>query len=170
MKYTSKKQLLTSIDQEHAAFLELAATIPQRRYAEEGVWGNDWTIKDLFIHLREWEELLLGWYEQGKRDGTVELPAPGYKWHETPRLNQDIQSRTCRRSWRSAKAQFDATHAQIVQLVRSLPEKKLFEPGHYSWTKKNALVAYVGANTSSHYRTAAKILKRWKKQQAGEPL
>ena len=47
-----------------------------------------------------------------------------------------------------------------------LPETELFTPGHYAWTGKNTVVTYLGANTASHYRTAAKILKRWQRERA----
>ncbi|MEM7167705.1 MAG: ClbS/DfsB family four-helix bundle protein [Planctomycetota bacterium] len=165
MKYATKRELIASIETEHATFLELAATVPQRRYAESGVWGDDWSIKDLFIHLTEWEQMLIGWYTHGRNGAAVELPAPGFKWNETPALNRELQRRTKSKSWRRARAEFDDSYDEVLALVKGIAPKKLFEPGHFAWTKKNPLVSYVSANTSGHYRTATKILKRWKRTQ-----
>ncbi|MDH4044226.1 MAG: ClbS/DfsB family four-helix bundle protein [Gemmatimonadota bacterium] len=44
-----------------------------------------------------------------------------------------------------------------------MPQAKLLEPGHYPWTGRYPLTTYLAPNTSSHYRTATKILKRWLK-------
>ena len=165
MKYSSKRELIADIEKEHATFLEVAATIPQRQYTTAGVWGDDWNVKDLFLHLTEWEQMFLTWYRAGVCGEDVEVPAPGYKWSDTPRMNRDIQRRRKRTSWKRTKDEFDASYAEILEVAKGIPPRKLFDAGHYPWTKKNALVSYLNANSAGHYRTATKILKRWKRQQ-----
>ena len=113
MKFESKRALVIAIETEHETFLDVASQIPLKRYTEPGVWGDDWTVKDLFIHLTEWEQLFLGWYRAGVAGEVVEIPAPGYKWNETPRLNRDIQRRTKRRAWRTARAAFNDSYREI---------------------------------------------------------
>lgn len=166
MKFASKRELLERIEAEHAALLELAATIPTRRYAEPGVWGDDWSIKDLFAHLTEWEQMLLRWYRAGERGEVPAMPAEEFKWNETPRLNRAIQEKHAKRSWKSVRAAFDASYAEVLALARSLDEDDLLRPGRFAWTKKTPLMTYVAANSSSHYRTASGILKRWLRAQA----
>lgn len=112
--------------------------------------------------------MFLRWFEAGKAGEAPEMPAPGYKWNETPRLNREIQSRHARLSTKRVLAEFHESYAEIFSLARSLSEEEIFRPGSFAWTGKNPLVSYLGANTASHYRTASKILKRWLKSQSSK--
>ena len=165
MKFSSKKELLEDIRTEHEKLMTLAGSIPQKRYKEEGVWGDDWTIKDLFAHLTEWHEMFLGWHRQGLAGEEPAMPAPGYKWGQTPALNRAIQQKHKNESWKKVRAEFDQSYEEVLSLTRKLTEKQLLTPGYFAWTKKHPVTAYLAPNTRMHYRTAAKILKRWLKQQ-----
>lgn len=90
MRFTSKQELIDRIATEHRAFVELASSIPKARYREEGVWGDGWNVQDLFAHLTEWEQMFLGWYRTGRDGGNLSLPAPGFKWNQTPELNRAV--------------------------------------------------------------------------------
>jgi len=165
MKFTSKSELIDKIEKEHQILLGLANSIPRPRYREEGVWGDDWTIQDLFAHLTEWEQMFLSWYREGREGGKPALPAPGYKWNQTPELNRAIWRKHRRKSLRKVLGEFDASYDEILSLVRKLSSAELRTPGHFAWTGKHALTTYLAPNTCSHYRTATKILKRWLKTQ-----
>ena len=161
MRYHSKEQLLADIEAEHGALTALLDTIPPNRYSEAGVWGDDWTVIDLVAHLAEWHRMFLGWHADGLEGKTPEMPAPGYRWNQTPELNRAIQKKHQGRSYEEVRAESSRTHARVLKLASELSEEELLEPGHFSWTGKNALVTYLGANSSSHYRFAMKVLKRW---------
>jgi hypothetical protein len=167
MKYSSKQDLLTQIETEHARFVDLIDALPTRSRTETGVWGEDWTAKDLVAHLTEWEQMFLRWHRAGLAGKQPQMPAPGYKWSETPRLNHEIWRRHKDASWKRTRAAFDASYQEILALAKSLREEELLEPGRFAWTKKNPLTTYLGANTASHYRTAVKIIKRWQRRSSG---
>jgi hypothetical protein len=169
MKYASKKELLDRIETEHEAFVELAAKIPVKRYREEGVWGEGWTIKDLFAHLTEWEQMFLRWYRQGREGEQPALPAEGYKWNELPRLNRAIWKKHRNASWKRVHEAFERSYGEILSLTTSLSGRELLTPGHFAWTGKHPLTTYLGPNTCSHYRAAAGILKRWLKRRGPGP-
>ena len=78
MRFASKRQLAEMIQKEHETFVDLTSSIPRTRHREEGVWGEGWTIQDLYAHLTEWEQMFLGWYREGLDGGNPPLPAPGY--------------------------------------------------------------------------------------------
>ncbi len=139
----------------------LLSTIPKKRYSEPGVWGDGWSIKDLLAHLTEWEQMFLSWYREGKGGGHPVLPAPGYKWNQTPELNHAIWSKHRKKSLKRVLGDFDASYDEILSVARDLAEKQLLKPGCYAWTGAIPLASYLGPNTCSHYRTACKILKRW---------
>ena len=161
MRYRSKRDLLESITTEHDALRELLRDIPKARQNEPGVWGDGWTVRDLVAHLAEWHVMFLRWFQEGQRGGTPAMPAPGFKWNETPRLNRAIWEKHRRRSFRIVEAEFTTTYEEIVGLLAGLSEAEIFESGRFAWTGKNPLVTYVGPNTASHYRFARKVLKRW---------
>ncbi len=163
MRFASKRELLESIEKEHREFLELAGSVPRSRYQEEGVWGDGWTVKDLFAHLTEWEQMFLSWYREGRDGGNPDLPAPGYKWNQTPELNLGIWKKHKRTSVRKVLEAFDASYDEILSITKELSSKELLTPGHFAWTGKYPLTTYLAPNTCSHYRTASKILKRWLK-------
>jgi hypothetical protein len=164
MKYASKKDLIDQIESEHAALLAIVESIPRSRYAEAGVWGEGWTIKDLLAHLTEWEQMFLCWYRDGLADRQPAMPAEGYKWSELPRLNREIWRKHRRTSWKRVREAFDRSYEEILSLGKSLSQRQLLTPGVFPWTKKHPLTTYLGANTCSHYRAAIRILKRWSRR------
>lgn len=169
MRYSSKATLEADIHAEHDRLVAMLDETPVRRFAEPGVWGDNWTLNDLVAHLAEWQTFFLGWYDAGRAGLDVELPAPGYKWNETPRLNRDIREKYCRRSARANRADFDRGYARICNVVRAASEEELFTRGYASWTGGNALVTYLGANTASHYRFARKVIERWRRRTVVKP-
>ena len=160
MRYTSKSELLADIVKEHDALQNMLQRLPEARVSEPDVWGSGWTVGDLVAHLAEWHRMFLRWFREGEDGGQPALPAPGYKWNETPRLNRDIWEKHRELEFSVVDAEFEATYQEILALLKRLPEPAIFEPGHFQWTGKNALVTYVGANTASHYRFAQKAVRR----------
>ncbi len=84
---TSKRDLMVAIDQERGKLEAILVTLKPEQMVEPGVVG-EWSVKDVLAHLVEWEQMALGWYRAGLRGETPDLPAPGYKWNQTPQLNQ----------------------------------------------------------------------------------
>ena len=166
MRYSSKRALATDIQREHDALVALLDGSPVAQQSEAGVWGDDWSVTDLVAHLAEWQAMFLGWYDTGRAGAAVALPAPGYKWNETSRLNRAIWQKHRGRSWRDVRAEFDRGYARISRLVASSTADELFAPGHFAWTGRNALSTYLGANTASHYRFARKVIERWQRRGA----
>ena len=57
-------------------------------------------------------------------------------------------------------AQFDASHQEIVEVIRELTNDDLFTAGRYPWTQKNTLGAYFVSATSSHYLWARNEMRK----------
>ena len=163
MKYQSKPELIRDIHAQHDLLCARLEAIPKSCWREPGVWGNGWTITDLVAHLAEWQFMFLSWYEAGLKGETPEMPAPGYKWNETPKLNLVIWARHRFRPVEAIRAEFDAEFNQIIEIVEALSPEQLLTPGHFRWTGKNSLATYLTPNTASHYRFALKVIERWLK-------
>ncbi|MBI2841292.1 MAG: ClbS/DfsB family four-helix bundle protein [Acidobacteria bacterium] len=163
MKYDSKQALIDDIRTEHDSLCVRLGQMPKARWREPGVWGSGWTLSDLVAHLAEWQRMFLAWYEDGLRGVKPEMPAAGYKWSETPRLNRAIWEKHRSRSLAAVRAGFDSGHSRILQVIEALSPEQLLVPGHFEWTGKHPLTTYIGPNTASHYRFASKVIKRWLK-------
>ncbi|MFM8593733.1 MAG: ClbS/DfsB family four-helix bundle protein [Chloroflexota bacterium] len=166
MKYQSKESLLDDIRSEHDRLCARLAEIPKARWREPGVWGDGWTLLDLVAHLAEWQRMFLRWHEEGLKGVTPQMPAPGYKWSEIPRLNRAIWEKHRSRSHGAVQTDFDSGYGRIVQIAEALSPEQLLESGQFEWTGRNSLATYVGPNTASHYRFALKVIKRWLKSTA----
>jgi hypothetical protein len=156
---TSKTDLLAAIDKERGALEALLEGLTPEQMVEPGVVG-EWSVKDVLAHLIEWEQMVLGWYRAGLRGETPEMPAPGYKWNQTPALNQMILEKHRDRMLDGVLAEFGASHREILGVVQGLSNEALFTAGQYAWTKKNTMGTYFVSGTSSHYLWARKEIRK----------
>jgi len=160
---TTKDALLADIRTERAALEEfLVALTPQQMVLSGAI--AEWSVKDVLAHLAEWEQLLLVWYQAGLRGEVPPLPAPGYKWAQMDDLNQVIYEKYRDRLLEDVLAYFRESYLQVLEAVQAMTEDELFTSGRYSWTKKNALAAYVVPCTSEHYDWARQEMRKrlWK--------
>lgn len=163
MRFTSKQELIEKIEKEHLAFVKLASSVPRTRYLEEGSGGDHWTVRDLLAHLTEWEQMFLCWYRTGRSGGNPALPAPGFKWNQTPELNRAIWQKHHAKPLKKTLADFEASHNEVLSVASEISPEQLFTPGYFAWAKQTLLATYLAANTCSHYHTTTKYLKRWLK-------
>lgn len=161
MKYTTKQALIDDITTEHDRLCDLLGAIPEQQWIDPGVWGDDWTLVDLVAHLAEWQSMFLTWYHTGLERGDPAMPAPGYKWNETPALNRAIREKHRLRSADDVYSDFEQGYQKIMKLARESSAGQLLQSGYYDWTGVYPLTTYLGPNTSSHYRFAIKVIKRW---------
>ena len=164
VRFSSKREFVQRVEKERQTFVELLGTIPRSRYGEGGVWGDGWNIRDLLAHITEWEQMFMGWYRVGQDGRPPLLPAKGFKWNETPRLNRAIWRKHQREPAKRVLAKFDISYQEVLRLILRLSDEELLTPGHFAWTGKYPLTTYFAPNTCSHYRIATKILKRWLKR------
>ena len=86
---TSKKDFLDAIKKERSALDEYLETLTPEQMVEPNIVGN-WSVKDVLAHLFAWMQMCIGWYNAGLRNEIPALPASGFKWNQTPQLNQRI--------------------------------------------------------------------------------
>ena len=160
---TSKRDLLEAIDRERGRLDALLESVPPERMVESGVVG-EWSVKDVLAHLSAWEQLALGWFRAGLRGEAPAVPAVGFKWNETPRLNRQIFEAHRDQPLDEVVAQYRASHREILGVIESLSDDDLFTAGRFVWTRKNSLGAYFVSATSSHYLWARKRIARWRRR------
>ena len=161
MKYHSKSDFVINTDSEWQKLWELIDEIPQplltRRVGEDAPRS----VTDHLGHLYCWHRMLLQWLKTG-REGQPDLPCKGYRWNQTRELNQDLFEQFKDEPYTSMRRKLKLSHGRVMKFVDELSEPHLLQPGHFIWTKKLALISYIGPNTAGHYRWAQKKLKRIK--------
>ncbi len=156
---TSKKDLLAAIDKERGALETFLESLTPEQMIDPGVVG-EWSVKDMLAHLVEWEQMVLAWHATGLRGETPDLPAPGFKWNQTPQLNQHIYEKHRERPLDEVLEHFHTSHREIFGIIQGLSNEELFTAGQHAWTKKNTLGTYFVSATSSHYLWARKEIRK----------
>jgi uncharacterized protein (TIGR03083 family) len=158
-KPTTKEQLLDEIRREREALEDFLSTLTPGQMTKPGAIGP-WSVKDVLAHLVEWEQMFLGWHNDGLRGRAPYLPAGGFNWGQLPQLNQHIYEKHRDRPLDDVRKQFRASYRKMLKTVQGLSEEDLFTPGRFAWTKKLALTSYLIPNTISHYRWARTQMRK----------
>ena len=160
MKYKSKADFITNCEQEWKTLWKMVDQLSERQITRRlGSGMNARSVKDHLAHLHCWHRLLLGWHETGSKGGVPDMPAKGVNWRQTRLLNQEFFEEYKSVPWPTVKRKLKLSHGRVMKWVRVLSNSEFMVPGSYSWTGKNALATYIGANMDSHYRWAIKKLK-----------
>ncbi|MEQ8352651.1 MAG: ClbS/DfsB family four-helix bundle protein [Leptospiraceae bacterium] len=163
MKFKDKADFLSTVELEWNRFSTLLDELSDEEMMDNTVWGEGWNVRDMMAHIHEWHNMVLIWHRDGQK-GSVEMPAPGYKWSETPRLNHDIYEKYRDMSLAEAEKKMKSTHKKLLKLAEGLTETQLLQPAQFAWCGKNAITTYLAGAIISHYRWGQKKLKDWKKK------
>ena len=123
---------------------------------------RDKNVRDVIAHLREWQVMMLRWYEEGMKGAKPVMPAEGYTWKTTPALNAVIWERYQSRCLEDVRSALECSHLRICEIIASHSNEELFSKRLYHWTGTTSLGAYVISATSSHYEWALRLLRRFR--------
>jgi hypothetical protein len=155
----NKSQLLIESQKEYAALEKLLTTLTPEQMIFSGTPG-EWSVKDYVAHLYEWQQMFFNWYQAGLCGEIPCVPAQGYKWSQLPALNQSIYEKYRDYPLSDVLSMFRESHCKTIQLIERLSENDLTTRALYNWMNQNALIAYLAANTSSHYHWAIKEIRK----------
>jgi hypothetical protein len=154
----NKAQLLATSEKEYTALEKLIAPLTPGQMTRPPAAG-EWSVKDVLAHLYEWQQMFFRWYEAGLHGEKPAVPAEGYKWSQLPALNQHIYETYRDLPLEEALRLFRSSHRKTMELIAKLSEEDLLTPGRWPWMNQNPLIAYLNANTGSHYRWARGEIK-----------
>ena len=123
-------------------------------------WQNDRCLRDLLIHLHEWQ-LLMSTFVRNIREGHPKdyLPDEYRKcYHEMDKMIVEKHQNT---SLEEAKALLQQSHEEMLRLAESFTEEELFTKGYYKVTYTTSMAAYF--LSVAPYGQAVKILKTHQK-------
>lgn len=126
---------------------------------KEAHWQRDKNLRDVLIHLYEWQQLLLNWvHANQKGESRPFLPAP-YNWKNYGELNVEFWKKHQKTSLEDASTMLRRSHNDVLELAEKFTNDELFAKGVYPWTGGSTLGAYFVSSTSSHYDWALKKLR-----------
>lgn len=161
---TTKDSLLTLSEQNYQSMCTLIESMPQT--IQLGTFpfeDRDRNIRDVLIHLYEWQQLLLNWVKENQQGNTLPfLPAP-YNWKTYPEMNIQFWQKHQNTPLDKAKTQLAQSHQQVIKLINSFSDKALFTKKYFPWTGTTSLGSCCASSTSSHYDWAIKKIKKYKK-------
>ena len=162
---TTKEELLSASKEKHAQLISLI----QGFTAEEQVntfpfEDRDRNLRDILIHLYEWQQLLLNLVQSNHVDGvsTPFFPAP-YTMRTTPELNQKFWESHQQTTFIQAMTLFETSHTQVMTVINEFSNEELFIKKFFTWTGSTSLGSYCVSATSSHYDWAIKKIRKYKK-------
>lgn len=121
---------------------------------------DDWTVKDLLVVRAWWTRSVVDWVEAGRRGQSPIVPAKGYTWRETPRLNAALVRAGRTRSYRAVRADLDRGVARVLSTIERLEDPELLDVGVYPWAGKWPVSRWISVNTARQYATARAFIRR----------
>ncbi len=133
----------------------------QKRDFPSGTMNRN--IRDVLAHLHDWHLMMLRWYDLGMAGEKPDMPAKGFSWKDTPKLNQAIWEKHQSVDLAEVRKLLEKSHRDVHRLVEAHTDEELFEKKRYPWTGSTSLGAYLVSSTSSHYDWAYKLIKKAKR-------
>ena len=130
---------------------------------KESHWGRDKNLRDIYIHLYEWHQLLLNWVNSNMKGIAITfLPKP-YNWKTYVDMNIELWKKHQKTLLEKAKEMFLQSHKDVLALAESFTSDELFTKDVFDWVGGSTLGTYFVSSTASHYDWGMKKLKAHKK-------
>lgn len=126
---------------------------------KEAHWKRDRNLRDVLIHLYEWNRLFIEWVSANE-SGTDRafLPEP-YTWKNYGELNVEFFRRHQTTSFETAEKLLRESHAEVLTLLEKESNESLFSKGYYEWTGGTTLGSYAVSVAPGHYDWAINKIK-----------
>ena len=89
----------------------------------------NWSVHDLLAVRLWWTESVVQWIAAGRRGETPAIPAPGYGWKDTPRLNDDVVATARGTSYRAIRTRLTRGVQRVLATIDDLDDTELLEVG-----------------------------------------
>ncbi len=167
---TNKNDLITLSEENFAKLMKTADSMSEaalvkpfdftgEKSKKEAHWKRDKDLRDVFIHLYEWHQLMLNWVKANQNgENKPFIPEP-YNWKTYGDMNMAFWEKHRNTALSEARAMLEKSHRDVTVLAESFTNDELFTRGHFPWTGNNALGSYFISSMSSHYDWALKKLR-----------
>lgn len=124
-------------EQQNATFSNEMATV-----GKESHWRRDKNLRDVFVHLYEWHQLLVEWINANQSGNAKPfLPLP-YNWKTYSAMNVEFCEKHQKTMLIKAKEILKSSHKDVVTLVETFSNEELFTKNVFVWTGTLTLGSY----------------------------
>ena len=160
----TRQELTTSLTTSFAKLLDELQSLDDNLI--DNICVDEWSIKDLIAVRAWWTKNIVLWIKMGQEGKTPVIPAPGYSWKETPRLNSDIVKATQDENYISIFERLQLGYQQVVDTIEQLNDRELLDVGIFSWSDKWPVSRWISVNTVRQYTTARTFIRKVKRQKS----
>ncbi len=121
---------------------------------------DDWTVRDVLAIRAWWAERVVEWIEAGQRGETFPLPAEGFRWNETPRLNAEVVARSQGATLAETWLRLEEAIAAVHTTIDSLTDTELFEVEIFSWAERWPVSRWLAINSTRQLTTARTLIRK----------
>lgn len=154
----NKKKIINELKKSRENFLEAIQDLSDQEMGTPGV-NDDWTVKDILVHLTRWEAELvkLLWQANlGKKPTTT---------HFNPLSVDEINARWYKESQtRPLKLVLDdfiGVRQQTIRRVDSLSDSALTDPNHFPWLDGEPLWKWIANDSFDHEAEHEIQIRNW---------
>jgi len=154
-----KDELISTLTGSRQQILNLLEGFSPEQMEIPGVI-EQWSLKDLLVHLTRWEAesvKLLWQAKQGKRPTTVHFNQNGID-SINERWYHESKSRSIDMVWKD----FVAVREQTLRRVKDFSEDELDNPQAYDWLDGRALREWIAEDSYKHEAEHAENIREWK--------
>lgn len=158
---TTKQDLIaTANEQFYKLFNFIDSMSEEKQNATFLFEDRDRNLRDVLIHLYEWQQLLLNWIKANKAGINKHfLPEP-YNFKTYPEFNIKLWEKHQNTLYKKSKEMLKKSHNKVMQLIDTFSNDELFTKKYFPWTGTTTLGSYCISVTSSHYDWAIKKIKK----------
>lgn len=164
-EYSSKKELVETIQEKYQKYISEFATIPEN-LKEKRVEDVDKTPSENLSYQLGWINLLLQWEKDEQQGKNVKTPEKGYKWNNLGGLYQSFYNQYGSFSLKEQEILLTKSIMELCEWINSLSDKELFEPERRKWATTKAkwpLWKWIHINTVAPFTNFRIKIRKWKK-------
>ena len=156
----SKDELLVAAKEKYNKLIDLVDLLDDDIKHEEFLFDDrDRNIRDIYIHLHEWHNLLIKWVNANKKGGNKPFLPAEYNWRTYPKMNIEFWKDHQDTPFEKAQELLESSHRKVIRIIRDFSNEELFTKKYFSWTGTSSLGSYCVSATASHYDWAMKKIK-----------
>ncbi len=159
-------EILNSIEQTHANLISVLDGIPEDVITTRPVvdW---WTLKDVMGHMTMWRRVAIQFIDEYRRNG---VPVPIGMNDDAAIEAYNKRGAALRRDYTLARmrAEFDASHRDLIAAVEKLSDAELTKPLPAPWDVGTTLEYLIAINSYEHEPEHLAQINQWRKERAAQ--
>ena len=153
-----KEHILTTLRSEFNRWEALLTSLSEEQITAP-LLPDNWSIKDVIIHLWAWQQRSIARLEAGLHNRTPAFPHwPAQFDPEQPdepnQLNDWIYETYHDQPWSSIHRDWSAGYRRFLELAAAIPEPDLFDAQRYPWLEGHSLAFILQASYEHHQEHA----------------